>query len=361
MKILIVFNHPAPYKVNVFNELNKLIPIDVVFERCSAKNRNKKFYEQNKYEFNHFFLKKGAFGEENSLTLELVNFLKNNKYDLVIMNGYSTLTELLAISYLNFHKIDWCLFINGGIIKNDSDLRYWIKKRIISSASYYLSPCPESNEYLIHYGAKNRNIFSYPNSTVYSYQQLDRPLTKQEKNQLREKLNLPIDKKIFISPCQFINRKNNVQLIRSFINKEEVLLLIGSGVQQPLYETIIKENSMNNVIILPYKSSDELNEYYKASDCFITLSKQDIYGHTTNEAMSQGIPCISSDNVISSLHLIKNGYNGYIVNVKKQEEIDNAISKINESMNKNALSIAKENTIEKQARAIYEAILEMTK
>ena len=31
MKILIVFNHPAPYKVRGFNELAKYVDLDVIF------------------------------------------------------------------------------------------------------------------------------------------------------------------------------------------------------------------------------------------------------------------------------------------------------------------------------------------
>ena len=33
MRVLIIFNHPAPYKVSVFNELAKYVDLTVLFER----------------------------------------------------------------------------------------------------------------------------------------------------------------------------------------------------------------------------------------------------------------------------------------------------------------------------------------
>ena len=45
MKLLIVFNHPAPYKIDFFNELAKFHDVHVLFEKKSNKDRNKLFYK----------------------------------------------------------------------------------------------------------------------------------------------------------------------------------------------------------------------------------------------------------------------------------------------------------------------------
>lgn len=357
MKILIVFNHPAPYKVNLYNEINKKLPLEVIFERKTASNRDEKFYALNKYEFDHIFLKRGAFGEEQTNTNELVKILKHNKYDLIIMNGYSNITELKAISWMNRHHIKWVLFINGGIIKQENFIKRHIKQKYISSASWYFSPCEQADEYLRYYGAKQDKIMHYPNSTIFKSQLINKPLNNDEKNELRKQLGLPLNKKIFISPCQFISRKNNFQLLSNFKGRDEVLLLIGSGPEKEQYLTYIKQNKMDNVIILPYKDSNELPKYYQASNCFITLSKEDIYGHTTNEAMSQGIPAISSNNVVASLYLIKDNVNGFVVNLNNNDEIQHAISNVNDSMYVPALKTALDNTIETSSEVLVNHIL----
>ena len=67
MKVLIVFNHPAPYKVKLFNEIDKYMDLDVIFERTEASDRPKDFYGddyfvylKNMNDFNTTFFRKVA-------------------------------------------------------------------------------------------------------------------------------------------------------------------------------------------------------------------------------------------------------------------------------------------------------------
>ena len=50
-KVLIVFNHPAPYKVALFNELSKYFDLTVIFERSKERDRSKAFYFEKEYAF----------------------------------------------------------------------------------------------------------------------------------------------------------------------------------------------------------------------------------------------------------------------------------------------------------------------
>ena len=68
MRVLIIFNHPAPYKVNAFNELAKYVDLTVLFERTKAKDRPDSFYAANVYQFKHEFLK------DRLLCLFLLNY-----------------------------------------------------------------------------------------------------------------------------------------------------------------------------------------------------------------------------------------------------------------------------------------------
>ena len=275
------------------------------------------------------------------------------------MNGYSTFAEMKAISFMNKKKIPFGLYINGGVVKKETFIKRRIKTKYISSASYYFSPCKEANDYLVYYGAKENKIYTYPYSTFFEKDVLSKPLTKDEKALLRRQYDLP-ENKIFVSASQFIERKNILQLLRVFKDREETLLLIGSGPQKDEYIKYIEDNNMQNVIIRDFMKKEDLMSLLPCCDFFITLSLQDIYGHTTNEAMAKGLPVISSKNVVSSLHLIENGVNGYLVDLN-DEDIISSIEKINVNMANAALKTAKENTIEAMAEAhkiIFERIME---
>lgn len=350
MKVLIVFNHPAPYKVRLFNELSKDIDLDVIFERRSASDRPKDFYNCTQYRFNAMFLEKGAFGAENSNTNELRKYIAENfkKYDLIIMNGYSTITEMKAIRFMKRKHIPFVLYINGGVIRKESFFKKKVKESLILSAFHYMSPCKEADEFLKHYGVKNKQISNYIYSTFYDRDVLEAPMTQKDKELLRVKFNLP-EGKIYVSAGQFIDRKNNEQLIKQFIGRNEQLLLIGEGPNKESYLRFINQGNMNNVSIHDFVPKDELFKMLKACDYFVTLSKEDIFGHTTNEAMACGLPVISSVNVISSQHLIKDSYNGFLVSLDDDKEIQTALNNVNSEMSINAIKTAKENTIEKSA------------
>ena len=353
MKTLFVFNHPAPYKVHVFNELNKLTDIQVIFEREKAKDRPDSFYYANKYDFPVVFFNSCYFSSENTWTGKVKQYIKKHhqEYDVIVMNGYSTIAEMRAIKYLIKHKIKYVLQINGGVIKKENSLKKKIKTYYISHAYKYFSPCLEADKYLTYYGARQEDIFHYPYGNLFNKDVLDKPIEQKEKEELRKKWNLPSGK-IFVNASQFIERKNNIQLIELFKNREENLLLIGSGKEKEKYQKIISDNNIKNIQIIDYLKREDLFEVLKASDYFITLSFQDIFGHTTIEAMANGLPVISSDRVISSLDLTENGKNGYIVDIADNDKIISAIENIDKCSREESLKTAKEHTIEKTASSL---------
>ena len=252
MRVLIIFNHPAPYKVNAFNELAKYVDLTVLFERTKAKDRPDSFYAANEYKFKNLFLKHGYIGKEGSLSNKVRSYIKNHhkEFDVILMNGYSHLSEIKAINYMHRHNIHFGLLINGGIVKKDSFLKFKIKTNLIKKASFYLSPSKSSNNYLIHYGAKPTKIYNYLYSNFSKNEILSSPITN--KDELRETYNLPKGKRIFVNASQFIERKNNLDLISLFKNRDEVLLLIGEGNQEKAYKNYIIDNKMDNVIIKPF-------------------------------------------------------------------------------------------------------------
>ncbi len=357
MKTLFVFNHPAPYKVHIFNELNKLTDIQVVFEREKASDRPDSFYADNEYDFPVLFLKRGAIGKEDSISGELKKFIKkhHNEYDLIVMNGYSKIAELRAIRYMIRHNIPYVLQINGGVIKKESKFKKNLKTHFISNAYKYFSPCLKADEYLVYYGANPKDIYHYPYGNYFASEILKKTLTPQEKEKIRKKWKLPSGP-LFINASQFIERKNNVQLIELFKNRPESLLLVGSGKEKDKYQKIISDNKINNVHIMDYQPKEALFEIMSVCDFFITLSREDIFGHTTLEAMANGLPVISSDKVVSSVEIIKNGKNGFLVDIDNNDSIVSALDNALSLSPKEALKTAQKNTVEQSAKTLYELL-----
>lgn len=349
--VLFIFNHPPFYKVKFFNELNKKMKVTALFERKQNKDRLASFYESEKITFDKVFIKGINLGKENHFSFGIIRHLKKHQYDLIVVQGWHTFSEMLALRYLKKHKIPYIFYINGGIIKQkETRLKYKIKKYFISGATYYFSPDLNSNKYLIHYGANKDVIFNYPYATISESVVLPNSLSVNERAMLRKILKIEA-KSMFVSVGQFIKRKNLSQLINYWTNRleDEVLVLIGHGPLKQSYLKLIEKHNLKNVMILDFMQGEELFSYLQAADAFLFPTKEDIYGHVVNEAMSQGLPVIASPHSNSALHLINNNVNGLIINFDDDNEINIAIEQIlkNEHMREAAILTAKENTLEK--------------
>ena len=352
MKVFIVFNHPAPYKVLIFNELSKYVDLTVLFERNKAKDRPAEFYSANKYDFNAITLADSYIGNEGSFSNKVKKHIKehHDEYDLIVMSGYSHLAEIKAIRYMVRHSIPFVQLINGGAIREkEFFLKKLYKKSLISPASYYISPSKVSDDYLVYYGANKEKIYRYPYSNISDK---DIATSRIDNKAIRQKYNLPLDNKIFVNASQFIDRKNNMQLLNLFKNRKEHFLLIGQGKELNIYLDFIKSNNMSNVSILPFKEKNELFEIFKGCDAFISLAKRDIFGHTILEALSCGLPVISSNKVNSALEFIENGKNGFVVNLDNNQEIEKAIDEIVNIPFENTINTVKGYTVESSGKEL---------
>ena len=239
-----------------------------------------------------------------------------------------------------------------SIYENKDNYKKKIKTKYLSNASYYFSPDNRSNKYLEYYGADPKVILNYPYSTIHENEIVTSRLTKEEIENKRKELGYEC-KNLYVSCGQLIKRKNYFELIKVWKDQPEdnLLLIIGDGKEEAKYEEYIKENNMTNVKIVGFLPRKSIFEIYQISDAFVFSSHEDIYGHVINEALSQGIPVISTPNVNASQHLIKNDVNGYIINSIDSDEFKESIDKV---LTINAfdecIKTAKENTYEIMAK-----------
>lgn len=352
MKVYWLFNHPAPYKVNFFNVLGKFIEIHAVFERKSEWGRNASFYKEKPENFTQTICNSLPLGERNNWTREPVRILKKNHYDLVIINGWAQFSEQNVIAYCKKHRIPYVFYINGGITpEKEFKWKYNLKRRNISGAFAYLCPDESSKQYLIHYGAEEKRIFFYPYSTIYESSIIPHSESYAHRKRVRKEDGYPFDH-FFISSGSFIPRKNYEELITIWkdLPEDYGLLIVGEGPLKQKYESLIQELGLSQRVFLsPFMPHEKLLETFRYCDGFVFTSKYDIYGHVINEALSQGLPVVSSDRVNAAKHLIQNGVNGYQVDIDNPRAIQEAILSINEDMRSEAIKTAKENTIEKSA------------
>lgn len=116
-----------------------------------------------------------------------------------------------------------------------------------------------------------------------------------ETDDIREKLNLPFEKTIFVYSGGFIDRKNQREAITAFLamknNAEASLLLLGDGTN---FEALKDEFAENDNILFRGKVSN-VNKYLHASDVYLATSKSEGLPNGVLEAMACGLPVLLSD------------------------------------------------------------------
>lgn len=360
MRVLFLTNIPSPYRIDFFNELGKCCDLTIVFEGRTATDRDKGWKTSTFQNFKAIFLKGVRTKSDQFFCPGIIKVIKRG-FDHIIVGGYSTPTGMLAIEYMRFRAIPFWIEADGGMISQDSGIKYRIKKHFISAANGWISSGKVTTEYFVHYGADRNKIYTYPFTSLKAEDiAVDVPNIK-EKEYLRNKLNLR--NKVVLAVGQFIHRKGFDVLLEAWKDcpKDAELYIVGAEPTKE-YRRIKEELELNNVYFVGFKTKDQLKQYYKAADLFVLPTREDIWGLVVNEAMANGLPVITTDRCVAGLELVENDVNGYIVPVENSKILAEKIGYVLENddvrkkMTRNNLEKIKDWTIENMAAIHYEII-----
>ena len=169
------------------------------------------------------------------------------------------------------------------------------------------------------------------------------PPSDEQKAQIRKKLKLPPDDKIFVSVGDLINRKRPTDLLHAFlksrVSENDTLLIIGEGPLRKICGKIAAGNS--NICFVGQVSN--VSEYLKASDFYISASASEGLPNVILEALATGLPVFLS-NIEPHLEILNLNREAGIVfpvgNVEKTADIlDESIRIDYQKMSKAAVSI----------------------
>lgn len=366
MKVLFVVNIPSPYRVAFFSNLANYCDLTVIYERQSASDRDVSWNSSIKHEsrnYKEILLRGLQIGTDLTFCPEIIKFLDGH-YDLIVFGVYSSPTEQFAMRYLHRRKISYVISTDGGFLKQESKIKGWMKKTIIGSATYWLSPGKFSDPYLLHYGAKSDRIWYYPFSSRFMDQIDQELISSVERERLRKSLHI-VGVRVGIYVGQFIKRKGVVELVNAFseIHDPDASLYLVGGDQEQLKHLGIHEIP-TNVHVIPFLDQDKLKDYYHASDYFVLPTHEDVWGLVVAEAMSCGLPVVSTVDSGAARTMLHDGVTGYFADMREENGLRDTLRKMIQcdpidKMRDAALNEAKKYSIENMARVHAQAFNEM--
>lgn len=357
--ILFLTNYASPYRVNFFDTLGKDAHVTVVFyEQVEVQtHRSSDWFVSGQGHFQAVQLKPVMKVGQEYFCPDVIRWLQKS-YDAIVVCGYSSPTTMLAMAYLRLKRIPFYIEVDGGLIREESKVKYLFKKMLVSSAAYWLGTGEHTTDYLVHYGAKKERIYTYPFTSLWEKDILPSPVSPAEKAGLRKKLGIA-EERLVVSVGRFDHGKGFDVLLKAAaqLPADTGVYIIG-GEPTESYLQLREALGLCNVHFCGFKKKEELALYYQAADLFALATRSDVWGLVINEAMAAGLPVVTTDRCVAGMELVQNGVNGYIVPVDDFEAMGEKMNAVLASdlakMGAAALETARKYTIENMAKAHVE-------
>ncbi|HTY43632.1 MAG TPA: glycosyltransferase family 4 protein, partial [Patescibacteria group bacterium] len=282
-----------PNKQAMLDYLEKILPTGLeIYLFVPNKNRER-------FKVKKIILVKTSSNKYNSF-IELRKFCREKKIDRMINIGLPPYEGIIMAYASLFTKTDFICYHLGNPIDsfNLGSFKMKLKTIFELAVSYVLAIFPKKiflasenqvkriRRYLFF---AQKRIFSMPATVPTSF------FKPQSKILSRKKLNLNEKDKIIIFIGRIGYLKGSDILLNSIRkNQDKKFILIGEIVDKGLKEQIEK-NNFKNLLLIPYKTQEELIDYYNASDLCLFPSRIEGNPLVPREAMSCGVPSIVSD------------------------------------------------------------------
>jgi glycosyltransferase involved in cell wall biosynthesis len=233
----------------------------------------------------------------------LRRYFEQNKFD------YYYLTHPVSVLEFHFTKVD---FNNVIISEHAARVHYnfvyrFMKKMLYKNCRAYVVPTKaDSVAYKQEDNFPAVNIPHFRSDIPYSF-------SEKQKNVVLNIGRFTSDKQqlILLYIWNEIILENNLA--------DWTLHIVGSGeLADEMYNFVKVNNLEQKVLFLP--PIHNIEEYYSNASIFALTSKSEGFGMVLLEAISFGLPCVSFNCPSGPQDIIKNGINGYLVELNNRNE-----------------------------------------
>lgn len=324
MKVCWISNAPSPYKVDFMNLLGEKVDLICLFEVHAEKDREAAWYKDNFEHFRAVYLDTTDAKKEIRMAAE--------ECDCLINSDYSKSICMYAVR--QFHKHNKTVFLHAdGGLAIPRGIMDKVISQVMKQSDYFLSSGKEVNKYFQYYGIPEDRILTYRFSPLSEKELKEHAEMHLHKDEYRQKCAFK-ENIMLLSVGQQIPRKGYDILVQAMksVDRSIGLTIIG-GEPEDRVKKIVEDNHFTNVHFIPFLSKEKLSEYYAASDIFVMPTRYDIWGLVINEAMSFGLPIISTDKCVAALEFNRIGHNAVIVHSEDICEMSKAIDELSKQNN----------------------------
>ncbi len=364
-RILIITNIPNPYRIPLFNELNKQLlaegyALKVVFGALGYSRRQWNINLED-CEFDYAVLPSKTIKRKSQESViftypHLNKLIKNEQPVAIVTNAFSIATTKLWLRNL---IIPTPYIIWSGAIKNQysqvSKYRKWQRKLLVKAASGFITYGTKAKKYLQSLGASEAKIHIGINTvdTVFFALEAERWRNLVEHN----------DKHQLLYVGELSQRKRVDLLLPAIKRLSEnrsdfVLYIIGDGSERQNMEAQAKQLNIEPFIRFEgIKQKKDIPQYLAKSSCFLFPTAHDIWGLVLVEAMASGVPSIASIHAGATSDLIQEGKTGFAMDFSNTHQVAERIQWILEHQKQaKEIGLAAKNLIQEKVNLRVSAL-----
>ena len=242
---------------------------------------------------------------------DIYRWLKSEKFEAILIEGYNSFTNIFAIIYCLLKKIPIIL----GVDSVENPGFKIIKKFLYRNVSAFWVPGIRTKKYLLSEGVVCKKI--YFGKYTYDYGDLFKIVKQTDQVSLKKTYNISDDEIVFLFVGKLIASRNVSLLLNAFreIQNDNVkLIIIGDGPD----EDKVMNCGDDRVIYIPRVPLSELYGFYAISDIYIHPGAEP-FSLAVVQAVASNLIVIASNKVGAVDDVVKE--NGLLLSKYSVEEL----------------------------------------
>lgn len=327
LKLGVLVSHPIQYFVPVYRELAEAKGIDfnVLYRTRVGVDayHDAGFGQIVKWDiplldgYKHEFLS----GKNRIEGVEwgVVGAVLRNRFDVLLVHGYSSITNLLAIAVARL--IGTKVLMRGDTRvqarHQDSGLKALFKRALFKCCNGFVTIGTLNRAYYAQHGVPADRLFFSPFCVRNEQFAVSPDLRIQYRHEIRSALGLAGDSLIVLFASKLIKLKRTDELIRAFARLTEefpaaYLVIAGSGEEEGNLRNLAESLGVRQIRFIGFQNQTQLTPLYAASDIFVLPSHLESWGLVINEVMAAGLPAIVSSEVGAAPDLVEGKGTGIV-------------------------------------------------
>lgn len=319
VKVAIVTNIPAPYRLKVFALLAVMPGIHLRVFYCSGREPDRA-WDLAPEQYESVYLKERYF----SLKDRVVHFnpdvwgrLSAFKPDVVVTTGFNP-SHLIAFLYARCHRIRHVAMTDGTDVSEAKlgGLHRWVRRRVFQRTQAFVGASNGAYKLFEQYGVSRHRMFKShlcANNEAFAGH-----------HAIAKRFD-------FIYCGRFVGIKNPLFALRVAqqcavrLGRTVHIALVGSGEMEPDMRALADTMSPQvQATFVGFAKQDELPQWYGASKILLFPTSWDPWGVVANEACAAGVPVLVTPVAGVADEIIKDQINGYVLPLDESLWVEHA-------------------------------------